>query len=226
MKELDNIKMCESILGFKLPEKESKELMQCDPLQAALYVMGQAFKKGLRDQGMEYVAGRIQKISQRMVSAEAKEALLEPKFKIGDKIVEDNEFGMVRGEITDIDHTHYELNGDRYIPISQQNYFKLIESEPESKSTVQKQDPCNDSQELTEFEKALAECINRSQCSIITPELLAVQCSDELLAIARKQIIEEASEWLEGNLYNEVCYGEIRPDIVAAFIEDFKNTLK
>ena len=53
---------------------------------------------------------------------------VKPKFKVGDKIVEDNEFGMVGGEITDIDDTHYELNGGcRYIPIPHQDNYKLVE---------------------------------------------------------------------------------------------------
>jgi hypothetical protein len=54
----------------------------------------------------------------------------EPKFKVGDKIVEDNEFGMVGGEITDIDDAHYELDGgNRYIPISHQDNYKLVEEQ-------------------------------------------------------------------------------------------------
>ena len=52
----------------------------------------------------------------------------EPKFKVGDKIVEDNESGMIGGEIIDIDYTHYELDeGRTYIPISHQYGFKLVE---------------------------------------------------------------------------------------------------
>ena len=52
---------------------------------------------------------------------------VEPKFKIGDKIVENNEFGMIGGEITDIDTTHYELDGGgTYIPISRQDNYRLV----------------------------------------------------------------------------------------------------
>jgi len=52
----------------------------------------------------------------------------EPKFSVGDKIIEDNEFGIVGGEIINIDTTHYELANGRFIPISQQDYFKLVET--------------------------------------------------------------------------------------------------
>ena len=49
------------------------------------------------------------------------------KFKVGDKIVENNEFGMIGGEITDIDTTHYELDGGgTYIPISRQDNYRLV----------------------------------------------------------------------------------------------------
>lgn len=52
---------------------------------------------------------------------------IEPKFKVGDKIVENNEFGMIGGEITDIDTTHYELDGGgTYIPISHQDNYRLV----------------------------------------------------------------------------------------------------
>lgn len=38
--------------------------------------------------------------------------------------------------------------------------------------------------------------------------------------------IEKAVNYLEGTLFNKVCYGEIRPDIVQAYINDFKNAMK
>ena len=37
--------------------------------------------------------------------------------------------------------------------------------------------------------------------------------------------IEKAVSYLEGTLFNEVCYGEIRPDIVQAYINDFKKAM-
>lgn len=38
--------------------------------------------------------------------------------------------------------------------------------------------------------------------------------------------IEKAVSYLEGTLFNEVCYGEIRPDIVQAYINDFKKAME
>jgi hypothetical protein len=37
--------------------------------------------------------------------------------------------------------------------------------------------------------------------------------------------IEKAVSYLEGTLFNEVCYGEIRPDIVQAYIDNFKKAM-
>ena len=61
---------------------------------------------------------------------------IEPKFNVGDKIVENNEFGMIGGEITDIDTTHYELDdGSTYIPISHQNNYRLVREQKTVKET-------------------------------------------------------------------------------------------
>ena len=38
--------------------------------------------------------------------------------------------------------------------------------------------------------------------------------------------IEKAVSYLEGTLFDEVCYGEIRHDIVQAYIDDFKKAMK
>lgn len=38
--------------------------------------------------------------------------------------------------------------------------------------------------------------------------------------------IEKAVSYLEGTLFNEVCYGEVRPDIVQAYINDFKKAME
>lgn len=38
--------------------------------------------------------------------------------------------------------------------------------------------------------------------------------------------IEKAVTYLEATLFNEFCYGEIRPDIVQAYINDFKKAMK
>ena len=53
------------------------------------------------------------------------------------------------------------------------------------------QSPESDKVELTDFEKVLAECINRSQGSVLSPEGVAVVWSDNLMAEARKQIAAE-----------------------------------
>ena len=50
--------------------------------------------------------------------------------------------------------------------------------------------------------------------------------SDRLLTIARKQFIEEAYKYLDANLYDKVCYDNIRPDIVSHFIEEFRKALE
>ena len=54
MAKIDNDKMWESILSFRISEEEEKELMDSNPLQAALFFIGQSIKKGLKDQGLEY----------------------------------------------------------------------------------------------------------------------------------------------------------------------------
>lgn len=38
--------------------------------------------------------------------------------------------------------------------------------------------------------------------------------------------VEKAVGYLEGTLFNEVCYGKIRPDIVQAYINEFKKAMK
>ena len=44
--------------------------------------------------------------------------------------------------------------------------------------------------------------------------------------IRKDAFIEKAVSYLEGTLFNEVCYGEIRPDIVQAYINDFKKAME
>lgn len=38
--------------------------------------------------------------------------------------------------------------------------------------------------------------------------------------------IEKAISYLEETLFDEVCYGEIRPDIVQAYIDNFKKVIR
>ena len=54
MVQIDNKKMWESILGFKLEMDEAKKLSKSRPLYAAISFMSMAFKKGLKDQGLKF----------------------------------------------------------------------------------------------------------------------------------------------------------------------------
>jgi len=60
--EIDNKKMWESIIGFQLEGEEAKkfnDLCKYKPFKAALAFFSKAFKKGLKDQGLEYKDGKI-----------------------------------------------------------------------------------------------------------------------------------------------------------------------
>lgn len=90
--------------------------------------------------GKEAVVSPATKEQRELLFAKMKEAgyswdpekkelskIITNRFKVGDKIVEDNEFGMVGGEIIDISSTHYELDSGMYVPITDEKYFKLVE---------------------------------------------------------------------------------------------------
>ena len=51
-------------------------------------------------------------------------------------------------------------------------------------------------------------------------------CESEVEYTRTDAFIEKAVSYLEGTLFNKVCYGEIRPDIVQAYINDFKKAMR
>ena len=61
-------------------------------------------------------------------------------------------------------------------------------------------------------------------CSSV--ESLKYSIAREVAEKLTDAFIEKAVSYLEGTLFNEVCYGEIRPDIVQAYINDFKKTMR
>lgn len=82
--------------------------------------------------------------------------------------------------------------------------------------------------ELTEFEDLFIHIYQQKYpCELSDKDLeFCRKAANELLSIARKQFIEEAYQYLDANLYDEVCYDVIRPDIVAQFINDFRKALE
>ena len=78
--------------------------------------------------------------------------------------------------------------------------------------------------ELTDFEKVLAECIHHSQGNVISPEFIALQWSDALMAEARKQI---ASEIDATQMAREIRITDFKiPTLGAAYYQGIVNTIK
>lgn len=130
--EIDNKKMWESIIGFQLEGEEAKkfnDLCKYKPFKAALAFFSKAFKKGLKDQGLEYKDGKIVEIYNGII----------PKFKVGDHIKKasqkDNYTGCIVREVDLQNQCYYTEAPDGKpiggnIPFSIQDEFKYFNTEP------------------------------------------------------------------------------------------------
>ena len=161
--------------------------------------------------GKEAVVSPATKEQRELLFAKMKEAgyswdpekkelskIITHRFKVGDKIVEDNEFGMVGGEIIDISSTHYELDSGTYVPITDEKYFKLV-------GTTEKGGQIK-------FEGYFGKLL-RSYASLMGVPVVEqdvdvekdfeAKHTDFLFSLARKQIVEE----LEANI-DIMCKGK------------------
>ena len=113
-----------------------------------------------------------------------------------------NALGMLANRIDNRSATEEEMPHDSQRMVSakaKEALFHLSQSEVTKKS---------DQDELTDFEKVLAECINKAQGNILPPEHMAASWSHELLEEARKQLQPEFDEEIEQAYKNqdEVVY--------------------
>ena len=90
---------------------------------------------------------------------------------------------------------------------------------------------------MTELEKVLTECFRRVNKTVLTPEGLAVDCADKVLAAARRQIVEKfdnekllkaADEYCENCTLKKACTRDKQSKCIqlSEYLEGFKAGCK
>lgn len=223
--EIDNKKMWESILKFKMSGDDVNHLIKCNPLQAATYFMGQCFKNALKEQGFEFNGEEI-------VRAESKH-----KFNVGDIVryiavhpayggtyLLGNPNNLEIGY--DSDASAYNLKLDNCLIVSderrkqfmQELAFNGYEWDADKKELKKIESSIPEivdehfdemidwncqQQSLTEFEKAVRDVITTELCSNFGDVSFGVSISDmearliasKILPAARMQIASEVDKY-------------------------------
>ena len=211
--EIDNKKMWESII---------KEL-RIFPLH---HWLNSIIEIALKDQGLCYKDGEITTIEPEVKWYVAmddygiyeKTMSQVPIFHKGEKTTKEKVYAYFPNMTDEEFYKHFRPAIEE--GITRKTPVEVYQASVDSAT----KEPEQPKDELTDFEKVLAECIHHSQGNVISPEFIALQWSDALMAEARKQI---ASEIDATQMAIEVRITDFKiPTLGAAYYQGIVNTIK